>query len=364
MASLHITVGRPSDTTANGILQTVYTLLSNENFDPKRFAMYMSNSDRKGPRNSSCYGMSLCGVVKLSYDVLKSLSDIHRIYYYGGCHWRYWLIAIAVRCFGRKDAIQILVPSGAYSAQSYGRRSRVKRLIMEVIEFRVNRVFDFIQALSIKEKEDIEILLPGNKRSSIVIIPNAISCGIEKIYAQGPMKRVAKLLFLGRKDFRYKGIKETCEAVSILNARGVPVELNIYGSEGNSEDKSLLRAAIQSNQGVVKSLPAVFGDSKNSVLAEHDMFILASRSEGLPTTLIEAAQAGLLCFATAETNLDDEDFCAGVVRVKRTPQDIADNIESYLRLARTNITSYQQTTHFRKKYGIEAVWRLHLRTYE
>jgi hypothetical protein len=144
----------------------------------------------------------------------------------------------------------------------------------------------------------------------------------------------------------------------------VPVELNIYGSEGNSEDKSLLRAAIQSNQGVVKSLPAVFGDSKNSVLAEHDMFILASRSEGLPTTLIEAAQAGLLCFATAETNLDDEDFCAGVVRVKRTPQDIADNIESYLRLARTNITSYQQTTHFRKKYGIEAVWRLHLRTYE
>ena len=50
----------------------------------------------------------------------------------------------------------------------------------------------------------------------------------------------------------------------------------------------------------------VFGVEKESVLRNADFFIMTSRYEGMPMSMIEAMSYGVPCFATKGTNLADE----------------------------------------------------------
>jgi glycosyltransferase involved in cell wall biosynthesis len=110
-----------------------------------------------------------------------------------------------------------------------------------------------------------------------------------------------------------KGIDVLLRSVAKLDRRGRAVELVVAG-EGRD------RAALER---AAAGLPVTFlghVDDVPTLLSTFDVFVLASRAEGLPLALLEAMAAGLPCVAT---DVGDVGRAAGDTVVVVPPEDVA-----------------------------------------
>lgn len=97
----------------------------------------------------------------------------------------------------------------------------------------------------------------------------------------------------------YKGVDVLVDAVALAAQRGVQANLNVVG-DGHYRAELEERARQRGLSGRVRfmgELPA--GDAVRRALDEADIFVLASRTEGLPRSMLEAMARGLPCIGTA-----------------------------------------------------------------
>lgn len=108
---------------------------------------------------------------------------------------------------------------------------------------------------------------------------------------QGPLHIVTS----GSQDQRYKGHDVLIRALAIIVGKGLDVELSILGAgRYQPELKALARALHVAER--VKFLGHVSDRSTyRSVLDESDLFVMPSRTEGVPRALIEAMARSLPC---------------------------------------------------------------------
>jgi glycosyltransferase involved in cell wall biosynthesis len=89
-----------------------------------------------------------------------------------------------------------------------------------------------------------------------------------------------------------KGIAEAVEAVTCVRAKGVPLELHLYGAIDSSSRMTLTEAALRNWE----KLGGIFWHGRvanvGEVWSNHHIAMLLSYREGLPRSLIEAAAAG------------------------------------------------------------------------
>jgi glycosyltransferase involved in cell wall biosynthesis len=103
--------------------------------------------------------------------------------------------------------------------------------------------------------------------------------------AAGPLR----LLFVGRMT-EGKGILDLPEIDRLLREAGVPVTWTVIGKGPRKED---LRAAWGSAEHVRFEEPAT-GAEVAAISAAHDVFVLPTRFEGFPVSLLEAMSVGLV----------------------------------------------------------------------
>lgn len=129
---------------------------------------------------------------------------------------------------------------------------------------------------------------PGTSKK-ISVIPNGV---IMEDYTEttGPAHQPLRLLFVGRLDAN----KNISAFVSMLPAicNNLPVSLTIVG---NGEMRQKLEQLIDSlNLRPMVTFTGILPREKvKAYYHEHDVFVLPSRSEGLPFTLLEAAASGM-----------------------------------------------------------------------
>jgi glycosyltransferase involved in cell wall biosynthesis len=109
--------------------------------------------------------------------------------------------------------------------------------------------------------------------------------------AAGPLKVVT----VGSLAQRYKGVDVLIRAVSALNVLGRPCGLTVIGDGRYRAELEALAASLD--------LPVRFTShlKRSQVMSELDdanLFVLASRTEGLPRAVIEAMAQGLPCIGT------------------------------------------------------------------
>lgn len=114
--------------------------------------------------------------------------------------------------------------------------------------------------------------------------------------------RPVQLLFLGWVD-REKGVFELIDACRRL-AESSRFELNIVG-EGNASDAVRNVVAQNSLRSCVRFSGWLKGPELERALAEADVLVLPSWSEGLPNVMIEAMAARLAVVVTAVGNIPD-----------------------------------------------------------
>lgn len=161
------------------------------------------------------------------------------------------------------------------------------------------RLPDALVVLSAAQREACRSLVP---QQLVLAIPNGIAQP-EALIARGSDAGKLRLLYVGRLA-KEKGLYELLHALSLLQARGIALELTIAGS--GEEDAGLrnLAASLGIAERVVFA-GAVFGEQKRRLLEAADAFVLPSYAEGMPYALLEAMGAGLPAIVTAVGAIPD-----------------------------------------------------------
>ena len=111
-------------------------------------------------------------------------------------------------------------------------------------------------------------------------------------------KRPLKICHAGTMEVRYKGQDVLLEAVSMLRTEGFPVELTLLGTGRLAEEYATKarQLGIEKQVKFPGMIPA--GAAVRKQLDQGDMFVLPSKTEGLPRIMIEAMARALPCIAS------------------------------------------------------------------
>ncbi|MDR3412246.1 MAG: glycosyltransferase, partial [Formivibrio sp.] len=138
-----------------------------------------------------------------------------------------------------------------------------------------------------------------------------------------------KMLFLGRLDPWHKGIDRLLEAVALARGRATNIVLFLVGPPKRrySSEIPKIIAKLGLMDRVVLVGPLYDPQEKYSALASAELFVLTSRFEGFPLTVLEAMACGVPVLVTRGTNAGGmvADGQAGIVCEGR-PEEIADAI--------------------------------------
>lgn len=130
------------------------------------------------------------------------------------------------------------------------------------------------------------------------VVPNGIDCAPflrQNRDAPDPAAPL-KLIYIGRLAPR-KGLLESIEALRLARSRGVAARLVVAGS---GPEEARLREHVRES-GLTRDVSFVgpaYGEAKARLLAQADVLLLPSYSEGLPYALLEAMAAGVVPVVT------------------------------------------------------------------
>jgi glycosyltransferase involved in cell wall biosynthesis len=208
--------------------------------------------------------------------------------------------------FDRLSIPYAIVPHGGFSRVVQG-KGRLKKTVANHLFFR-----KFISKASA-----ILFLTEGERQNSFFhhdkafIVPNGIDLPDQlcSIASKGPLNDEGfTMTFIGKIDFYYKGIDKLLEAVSLVRSdlRDRRVTIEVCGNAVADSEKRLLSLIkkLDINDLVVFKGP-VYNKEKSHQYLNTDIFVLTSRSEGMPTVILEALSYAVPCLVTTGTNMSD-----------------------------------------------------------
>lgn len=217
-----------------------------------------------------------------------SLVIFHEIYRPDHIKLSHWL---------RRRAIPyIITPHGSLTYVAQEQHHLAKQLLNVFFYNAFIRNADCIHFLSKKEAMSSN----GFKHRKARIIPNGVS--IPKAKASNLESRIA--LFIGRLDIEVKGLDLLIKSLPLIadELRGLGAKIYIYGpdEDGSMAKLELLIADNQVSDIVLLNGP-VNGQSKADAFLKSQFYIQLSRTEGFPTSVLEALAYGLPIIVTEGT---------------------------------------------------------------
>ena len=112
-----------------------------------------------------------------------------------------------------------------------------------------------------------------------------------------------RLVTVGSLEQPYKGVEGLLEAMALLTGGDLEFSLTVVG--GGRLKSHLRTRAEELAPGRVQFVGQIEPEVVQGLLREHDAFVLASFTEGLPRAMIEAMAQGLPCVGTAVGGVPD-----------------------------------------------------------
>ena len=197
----------------------------------------------------------------------------------------------------------IIVPRSQLTKQGQNRKSLKKKVGNFLIFNQFVRNASAIQYLSRKEMQDSS----KEWNSNCFVIPNGID--LKSKFKTSFSKSGIKAVYIGRLEPYQKGLDLLIEACHGIQdkLREQHFVLNLYGTS-SEKDIQNISDMIQSHHlsDVIHINQAVFGEEKERILLDSDLFVMTSRFEGQPMGLLEALSYGLPCLITEGTYMLQE----------------------------------------------------------
>ena len=169
-------------------------------------------------------------------------------------------------------------------------RSKLQTAVVKFYDFFVGPLTlnKFDKILTISHWEEPYLKKIGVKKNKIVYIPNGIP---EEFFTQKKSKEEHKILFLGRISIK-KNLQTLIQAIPLLKNKKIKVEIVGPQEKGYAEKIiSLVKKLKLENR--IKFLDPIY-DTKEKIkkIDSAKLFVLPSRVEGMPQSLIEAMARG------------------------------------------------------------------------
>lgn len=195
----------------------------------------------------------------------------------------------------------VIVPHGSMTLMSQ-KKKRIKKIIANILLF--NRFIKHAAAIQFLSKGEADTSAFNCKKTFI----GTNGYDVSPFAKSSPVNQVKQISFIGRLDVFHKGLDFLIEAASqnktILKEKDV--HISIYGNDikgrGDQVRKLINRFGVEK---IVSLNKEIFGDEKRDVLLGTDIFVLTSRSEGMPMGVLEALSYGIPCMVTEGTNLKE-----------------------------------------------------------
>ena len=282
--------------------------------------------------------------------------------------WQYPSVCTAA--WGKKTGNPVMIsPRGMLDPWAVSHARWKKWLAGRLFEHANLRNADCLHALNESEANSMRSL---GLKNPIAIIPNGTNLpdlqaamGRPEFCSKGSRKI---LLFLGRIHEK-KGIIELIDAWGKLRQRGDPVlqewQLAIAGwDDGGHLAKVVARiknAGLKPNDVILPG--PLHGSQKDEALAAVDAFILPSKSEGLPMSVLEAWSWGLPVLMTQECNLGEGFARQAAIEIPRDPDGLADSLSASLSEGDLNEFGVEGRRLAEEKFAWPHIAEEHLRVY-
>ena len=239
-----------------------------------------------------------------------------------------WIRSVSVaarRWKTRQGKHLVLSPHGMLDPWALANSPWKKRLALAAFEWKTLKAADCLHALNAAELDAIRSM---GLTCPIVVIPNGVD--LPNLSAPPPLpigdgRRI--MLFLGRLHAK-KGIAETLKAWALAIAerpalaREWRIVISGWDDGGHEAELASLCEALELQTHVAFTGP-VYGAAKASILAHCDAFVLASYSEGLPMSVLEAWSYCKPVFITRACNLPEGFVANAAVEINTDPHQIA-----------------------------------------
>lgn len=268
--------------------------------------------------------------------VKKNITKFDLVY----CHDTLTYQNLVTCFFCKKNKIPYYIqPHGNFSSTRINSRFKfIKKLLLYFFK----HIFENANKIvAVTENERKEILkIKKSLESKITVIPNAINtedfkniCKID-LHSKYGIKKENKLIgFIGRIQ-HIKGIDITINILNQLKNKINFTFLIIGPDDGEKKnlEKQIQDLGLQNN---VIFTGVLSGVEKLEAIKSCDMFLLTSRSEGLPISILEIAALGIPQMISEECNVPEiEEFNAGYVLPLENKNEFVNKIYEVL----TNVT--------------------------
>lgn len=214
----------------------------------------------------------------------------------------------------------LLVFHGGASAGN-AQKNWIKKKVANLLMF--NRFVRWAERVVYLTEKEHESSIFNRINPNYTIIPNGVN--IPEKVTLSDAHNVIRIVFLSRLDWQGKGLDVLYYAMKMLYEKGFvdKVQFIFYGPKESEECEKLFSFGSFSIYGGY-----VIGEDKDRAFRNADLFILPSRSEGMPVTVLEALSYGVPCIITPETNmaeLIEQHNCGWVVNLSSS--SICNSIE-------------------------------------
>ncbi|MFM2361333.1 MAG: hypothetical protein RLZZ316_235 [Bacteroidota bacterium] len=193
----------------------------------------------------------------------------------------------------------VFTPHGSYNVIALEKSKWRKKLYIELYEKKLLKYAYRIHCLGKSEMDGLQQLYKNDKA---VLIPYGFENAALKKEMVLPKDFV--IGFCGRIDIYTKGLDVLLKAFTLFVKQHPHAELWVIGDSNERTDLQDMAEDL----GILRHTTffgSKFGEEKNNLLQQMQLFAHPSRNEGLPTAVLEAASFGIPCVVTEATNVGD-----------------------------------------------------------
>lgn len=196
---------------------------------------------------------------------------------------------------------------GANSVENY-KKGKLKKFVANILFF--NKFMRDASAIVYLSRKEYENCLSKDVNPNYAIIPNGCDMVDIDVNAKLP-NRPLNIIYLGRLVIHDKGLDYLLDALDILkNNNFKEAKFQFYGNE-NDVDIKIVKDRLKTLEELATYEGHAYGERKAEVFKNADVFILTSRSEGMPMGVLEALSYGVPCILTPGTNMAEAVVAVG-----------------------------------------------------